>query len=202
MGSAKMAARGAKAVKGMKKAVTKAVHTSKLHVIIPAGRAAAAPPLGPQLGQRNINIAAFCKEFNERTKNTIEGTPLPVRVQSNPDRTFSLAIHQPTGSYLLRKAAGVKKGAMYPGKEVCGRLSLKHIYEIAKIKAQDPTNDTVPLRKICSLLIGQAHSCGIEVVREDLDPKELGQFLKERRKIVEEQENELFEAKQAKLMRL
>ena len=78
---------------------------------------------------------------------------------------------------------------------------MKHIYEIAKLKSQDPTFDTVPLETVCKLLISSAHTLGIEVVHT-LDPIEYGQFLEERRKVVEEQEKELFEAKQAKLMRV
>lgn len=80
-------------------------------------------------------------------------------------------------------------------------MSLKHIYEIAKIKGQDPCFDTVPMSEICKLLIRSAHSLGIEVVKH-LDPVEYGQFLEERRKVVAQQEADLLEAKQAKLMRV
>ena len=87
------------------------------------------------------------------------------------------------------------------GKEIAGKVTLKHIYEIALVKQQDPCWDTVPLERICKAIIGSAHSCGIQVVR-DLDPEEYKEFLDERKKVVESKEAELFEARQAKLMRL
>lgn len=122
-------------------------------------------------------------------------------------------------------AAGIKKGAMKPGtvlsakfrslnayfhdwydpcdagQEVAGKLTLKHIYEIAKIKSQDPTFENEPLERVCRMVIGSAHTCGIEIVKE-LDAEEYGQFLEERREIVAQQEEELLEAKAAKMMRV
>jgi len=78
---------------------------------------------------------------------------------------------------------------------------LRHVYEIARIKSQDPCFDHIPMERICKMVIGAAHSCGVEVVRH-LDAEEYGAFLEERRKIVEEQETELQEAKAAKLLRV
>lgn len=66
--------------------------------------------------QRNINIAAFCKDFNEKTANIKQGIPLPTRVKVNSDRSYHLVIHQPPASYFLKQAAGISKGAMEPGK--------------------------------------------------------------------------------------
>ncbi|CAH0756319.1 unnamed protein product [Diatraea saccharalis] len=187
-------------LKSMKKVADKIDHSSKLRTNIPAGMAAAGPPLGPMLGQRNINIAAFCKDFNERTANIKPGIPLPTRVKVNSDRSYQLVIHQPPASYFLMQAAGVNRGSMYPVKEICGKITLKHLYEIAKIKSQDPTLEWKSLQEICNMLLATARTCGIQVVRQ-LDAKEYGEFLEERKNIVEEQKKMLQERREAKMLR-
>ncbi|CAG9565365.1 unnamed protein product [Danaus chrysippus] len=187
-------------LKSMKKVGDKINHSTKLVTNIPAGMAAAGPPLGPMLGQRNINIAAFCKDFNERTASIKPGIPLPTRVKVNADRSYQLVIHQPPASYFLKQAAGASRGAMEPVKEICGKITLKHIYEIAKIKSQDPTLEWKPLKEVCTMLIATARTCGIEVVKE-LDAKEYGQFLEDRKVILEEQKKMLQERREAKMLR-
>lgn len=87
------------------------------------------------------------------------------------------------------------------GKEVAGRVSLRHVYEIAKIKSEDPCWENIPLEDVCKSVIITAHSCGIEIVKE-LDAKEYGSFLEERRRVVTQQEADLQEAKAAKLLRV
>ncbi|XP_037293927.1 39S ribosomal protein L11, mitochondrial-like [Manduca sexta] len=187
-------------LKSMKKVADKIDHSSKLRTNIPAGMAAAGPPLGPMLGQRNINIAAFCKDFNERTANIKPGVPLPTRVKVNSDRSYQLVIHQPPASYFLKQAAGISRGAMEPVREICGKITLKHLYEIAKIKQQDPPLEWKSLEEICTMLVATARTCGIEIVKE-LDAKEYGDFLAERKKIVEEQKKLLQEKREAKMLR-
>ncbi|XP_050703175.1 39S ribosomal protein L11, mitochondrial-like [Eriocheir sinensis] len=194
-----MSKAGAKA-RTLKKAVEKVVHGNLIRTNIPAGMAIAGPPLGPMLGQRGLNIAAFCKDFNARTSHYIEGVPLPCRINVKSDRSYELVIHNPPSTFFLKQAAGIQRGAMSPGKEISGKLTLKHIYEIAKIKQQDPPLVLTPLKQICELVIGAAHSCGIEIVK-DLDPKEYGEFLEERKSVIEEQLRELQEKKEAKLLR-
>ncbi|XP_064602849.1 large ribosomal subunit protein uL11m-like [Liolophura sinensis] len=176
-------------------------HPPFLKVNIPAGKAAAAPPLGPQLGQRGIQIAAFCKDFNEKTKEIKPGVPLPTRITVNPDRSFSIMMHQPPVTYFLKQAAGIKKGAMKAGQETAGKVSLKHIYEIASIKCQDPTFENISLQEVCKRVIGTAHSIGVEVVQH-LDATDYAQFLEERQEIVEQQQEELEELRQSKMLRL
>lgn len=87
------------------------------------------------------------------------------------------------------------------GKEIAGKVCLKQIYEIALIKSEDPPLQVFSLSDICNKMVGIAKSCGIEVVKEDLDPVEYGKFLEERKNIVEEQKKELQEKKEAKMLR-
>ncbi|XP_059475352.1 large ribosomal subunit protein uL11m [Neocloeon triangulifer] len=190
----------ARAVKNVKKVVETVQHKRKMRTNIPAGMAVAGPPLGPQLGQRGINVAAFSKDFNERTKDMREGVPLPCRIWVNDDRSYQLVIHQPTASFFVKQAAGITRAAMKPGVETAGKITLKHVYEIAQIKAKDPPLEFFTMQEICALIIGTARSCGIEVVR-DYDPAEYAEFLKEREKVVEQQKQELQEIKEAKMMR-
>lgn len=74
------------------------------------------------------------------------GIPLPCRVAVNPDRTYELTIHAPPATFLLKQAAGIQRGAMFPGKEVSGKITYKHLYEIAQIKMQDPPNGLLTLQ--------------------------------------------------------
>ncbi|KYN38796.1 39S ribosomal protein L11, mitochondrial [Trachymyrmex septentrionalis] len=164
--------------KAGKKLVQKIDHSSKLCVDIPAGLASAAPPLGSQLSQRNINIDKFCKDFNKRTGNIKEGIPLPCRVKVNSDRSYNLVIHKPPTIYYLKQAAGIQKGRIKKD-EVAGKITLKHLYEIAKIKLEDPPNALLNLEQMCQMIVGIARTCGIEIVRE-IDPEEYRQFLKDR----------------------
>ncbi|XP_011172274.1 39S ribosomal protein L11, mitochondrial [Solenopsis invicta] len=183
----------------MKKLIEKVDHSSKLRVDIPAGMASSAPPLGSQLGQRNINIVNFCKDFNNRTANIKEGIPLPCRIKVHSDRTYDLVIHKPPTTYYLKQAAGIQKGRMKKG-EVAGKITLKHLYEIAKIKMEDPPNALLSLEHMCQMLVGIARTCGIEVVRE-IDPEEYAQFLKDREAFIAEYCEQLRSAKESKLLR-
>ncbi|XP_073817574.1 mitochondrial ribosomal protein L11 [Musca autumnalis] len=187
-------------LKNIKKSVEKITHTTKLKTNIPAGMAAAGPPLGPMLGQRAINIAAFCKDFNTRTADMKEGIPLPCRISVNSDRSYNLVIHSPPAAFLLKQAAGIQRGAMSAGREVAGMITLKHLYEIAAIKIQDPPNALLTMQQMCEMLVGIARTCGIKIVRE-LKAEDYAVFLEERRAIVEAQRRELQEKREAKMLR-
>lgn len=118
----------------------------------------------------------------------------------NSDRSYELVIHAPPATYLLKQAAGIQRGAMFPLKEVAGKITLKHLYEIAAIKIQDPPNALLSMEQMCDMLIGVSKTCGIQIVR-DLDPEEYGKFLEERRIVVEDQKKELLEKREAKMLR-
>ena len=103
-------------------------------LVVEAGKAAPAPPVGPALGSKGVKAIDFCKEFNARTAIYNQGMPIPVIIQVKPDRTFTFEMKSPPTSWLLMKAAGVEKGSGKALKEPVGEVSLKHIWEIAKIK--------------------------------------------------------------------
>ncbi|KAK4473977.1 hypothetical protein MN116_003296 [Schistosoma mekongi] len=206
-----MASRAAaKVVRKTKVSADPIVHSPFLKIIIPAQQARPAPPLGPQLGRRNVNIANFCKDFNERTKDVIEGTPMPCFISVKADRSYDLVISHPSSMHLLRMAAAAEKGAASPGTEVCGRLTLKHIYHIAELKKQDPHLLREDLQAICKMLIGTAHRLGIEVVtqddiksgRVDYTPSGYAKFLQNREQYLKQKKLENETAKQSKMMRL
>ncbi|KAJ1954185.1 mitochondrial 54S ribosomal protein YmL19 [Dipsacomyces acuminosporus] len=138
--------------------------TSILKLIVPAGKAMPSPPVGPALGQRGVKSMDFCKQFNDRTKDLILETPTPVAITIKPDRTFTFTVKSPPTSWLLKRAAGVAKGAAQPGKQVVGTVSLKHIYAIGQIKSKDPAMSHIDLSNICKSVIATAKSVGINVV--------------------------------------
>lgn len=167
------------------KAVKKVDVAGVIRALIGAGQAAPGPPLGPTLGQKGIPIGQFCKEFNERTKDIIEGVPMRVKIFVNPDRTYEMKIGQPTVSYYLKAAAGIEKGASNTGHELAGMVTLKQVYEIAVVKSQDEAFilRDMSLTEVVKSIIGSAKSLGIKVVK-DLSAEDYGKFLEERRAIL------------------
>ncbi|CAO3621592.1 unnamed protein product [Cunninghamella blakesleeana] len=106
----------------------------------------------------------FCKQFNDKTKHIVTDTPIPTVITIKPDCTFTFVTKTPPTTFLLKRAAGVEKGASKPGSEIVGKVSLKHVYEIAKVKQKDANLQHLSLESICGSIIGVARSVGIEVV--------------------------------------
>lgn len=129
---------------------------------VPAGKANPSPPIGPALGQRGLNIMEFCKAFNAQTQSMEPGTPLPVIITAYADRTFSFVMKMPPVSYLLKKAAGITKGASLVGREKSGKVTMAQVREIAENKMKDLNANDVDAA--CMMIIGSAKSMGLEVV--------------------------------------
>lgn len=128
---------------------------------IPAGKANPSPPVGPALGQRGLNIMAFCKEFNAATQGIEPGAPCPTVITYYQDKSFTFAIKTPPASYLIKKAAKVQSGSKTPGRSNVGTITAKQVREIAEAKMVDlNANDVEAAMKI---VLGSARSMGIEV---------------------------------------
>jgi len=154
----------------MSKARGAAVADQVVKLIVGAGQASPSPPVGPALGSKGVKSMDFCKEFNARTAHMETGTPIPVRVTVRGDRSFHFEVRTPQTSWLLLNAAqaavgkkGKRKGASNPGAEVVGTVSLKHIYEIAKIKQSELRLSGLSLEGLCRAVIHQARSVGVTV---------------------------------------
>lgn len=192
------AAKGA--AKGFRKGLEKKIFHGVLRTHIPAGMASGSPPLGTQLGQRGVNIPGFVKDFNERTKNYRPGIPLLTIVQVKLDRSYKMNIQLPPFPYYLFQAAGITRGAMKASQEIAGKITLKHLYEIALIKSQDIAYQASTMQEVVDIAMHYARQSGIAVVK-DLDPEEYAGFLQERLKIIEAQKAEIQAVREAKLLR-
>ena len=111
--------------------------TGYVKLQINGGQANPAPPVGPALGQRGLNIMDFCKAFNDKTKDLEKGAPIPVIITAYKDRSFDFTTKLPPVSFYLKKAAKIKKGNSTPGRSLVGKVSMQVIEKIAKEKMQD-----------------------------------------------------------------
>jgi large subunit ribosomal protein L11 len=135
--------------------------TGQIKLQIPGGQANPAPPVGPALGQRGVNIMEFCKAFNARTQDS-KGTVIPVIITVYSDRSFTFITKTPPASVLLFKAAKVEKGSGEPNKKKAGQVTKKQVEEIAKLKMPDLNAGSV--EAAMRTIEGTARSAGITVV--------------------------------------
>ncbi|MGN0828055.1 MAG: 50S ribosomal protein L11 [Kiritimatiellia bacterium] len=135
--------------------------TGVVKLQIPAGAANPAPPVGPALGSQGVNIMAFCKEFNAKTQDKA-GLVIPVVITVYQDRSFTFILKSPPASVLLKKYAGVDKGAAAPNKGTVGKVTRAQIKEIVEIKKADlnARSEEAAMR----MIEGTARNMGIEIV--------------------------------------
>jgi len=127
---------------------------------IKGGQANPAPPVGPALGQRGINIMEFCKAFNEKTKGLM-GKPIPVVITVYKDKKFDFVIKSPPVSYFIKEAAKLKGGSKEPGRVIVGSITTKQAEKIAQEKMKDL--NAFDLKEATKIICGSARSMGIEI---------------------------------------
>lgn len=128
---------------------------------VPAGKANPSPPIGPALGQKGVNIMAFCKEFNAATANMEPGLPIPTEITVYADKSFTFIMKSPPAAFLLRKAAGIAKGSGVPNTTKVGKVTRAQLEEIVQTKNADLT--AADLDAAVRTIAGTARSMGIDV---------------------------------------
>jgi large subunit ribosomal protein L11 len=132
-----------------------------LKLQVKAGKANPSPPIGPALGQRGLNIMAFCKEFNAKTAEMEPGMPLPVIITYYQDKSFTFEIKTAPASFFLKKAAKLESGSKTPGRQVAGSVTSRQVREIAEKKMKDLNANSV--EAAMQIIAGSARSMGIEI---------------------------------------
>ena len=131
-----------------------------IKLALPAGKANPAPPVGPALGQHGVNIMAFCKEYNAKTAEKV-GLVIPVEISVFEDRSFTFILKTPPASVLIKKAAGIEKGANEPNKQKVATITRDQLKEIAQTKMPDlNANDLEAAMKIVA---GTAKNMGVAI---------------------------------------
>lgn len=137
---------------------------AKISLQVPVAKANPAPPIGPALGQRGVNIMDFCKQFNALKFNYEAGTPIPVVISVYKDKSFTFITKEPPITYLIKKVVGIAKGSSNTGKDVAGVITMKQIEEVAKLKM--PDMNTKDLKACMEMVKGSALSMGLQVKEE------------------------------------
>ena len=135
--------------------------TGNVKLQIPAGKATPAPPVGTALGPQGVNIMDFCKAFNAKTAKD-EGLIIPVIVTVYSDRSYTFITKTPPVAVLLKRAANIAKGSGEPNKAKVGKVTMKQVEEIAKLKLIDLNTEDLP--SAVRTVLGAARSMGVEVV--------------------------------------
>jgi len=129
---------------------------------VPSKKANPAPPIGPALGQKGVNIMEFCKQFNELKFDYPDGTPIPTTITVYKDKSFTFETKQPPMTFLIMQETGIKKGSSSVGKGFIGKITKKQIENIARKKMVDMNADT--LEAAMEMVKGSALSMGFEIV--------------------------------------
>jgi large subunit ribosomal protein L11 len=140
--------------------MAKKVVVAMVKLVIPAGKANPAPPVGPALGPHGINIMEFCKQFNAQTQK-LGDTIIPAVLSIYNDRSFTFILKTPPASELIKKAAGIVKGSGVPNKEKVGALTNAQVREIAKTKLPDLNTTSIEAAEM--IVKGTARSMGVEI---------------------------------------
>ncbi|MFQ3595326.1 MAG: 50S ribosomal protein L11 [Sphingomonadaceae bacterium] len=136
--------------------------TGYVKLQVPAGSATPSPPIGPALGQRQVNIMEFCKAFNAATQNMEKGMPIPTVITVYADKSFTFVTKSPPATYFLKKAANLKSGSKTPGRGTVGKVTRAQLREIAEAKMKDLNANDVEMAM--RTIEGSARSMGLEVV--------------------------------------
>jgi large subunit ribosomal protein L11 len=136
---------------------------AKIKLQCPGGQATPAPPVGPALGQHGVNIGEFVRRFNDKTRDA-QGTIIPVEITVYRDRTFDFITKSPPAAVLLKKAAGIAKGANTPSKETVAQVTRAQVTEIANVKTKDLNAASVEAAE--RIIEGTARSMGIVIVEQ------------------------------------
>jgi len=134
--------------------------TGYLKLQIKGGQANPAPPVGPALGQRGVNIMEFCKAFNDKTK-SLMGQPVPVVITIYKDKKFDFIIKTPPASFLIKEAIKLKSGSKEPGRNIAGSITKAQLKKIAEIKMKDL--NAFSIDQAIKIIAGSARSMGVEV---------------------------------------
>lgn len=138
--------------------------TATIKLVINAGQAKPAPPVGPALGQAGLNIMSFCKDFNAKTADKKGDIPVPVVITAYSDKSYTYVMKTPPVTYFIKQAASLKSGSQRPGHAVAAEISVKNIYDIAQQKQQDAPD--MSLESICRSVAGTCRSMGVRVVNQ------------------------------------